>query len=76
MKKDIVTIFRYGRFETMERQAAIKKYAKAVMACDCAEKCRYANILADLSSGASNCVDDEGEYEAYMKQLTRETTNF
>lgn len=57
VRKDIVTVTCYGITEQMERQKAIRFYSDGVLSCDGSEKERYANILAQLTSGLTVCSD-------------------
>lgn len=57
--KKIVTIKCYGDEEKMERKKAIEKFAECIYYSDGSEKCRYANVLADLVTGKDYCWDGE-----------------
>ncbi|MBR0542432.1 MAG: hypothetical protein IJK26_09585 [Clostridia bacterium] len=54
---DTVIIVCYGEEKTANRKEAIKQYAEYVLHSDGSEKCRYANILAQLCLGKARCTD-------------------
>ena len=57
MTNDIVKIICYGQEQEMTRSAAIRKFTEGVLACEGAERDRYANILSDLYCGLTVCTD-------------------
>lgn len=56
MEDGIVMITCYHRTEVTTRSAAIRKYTDGVIACEGAERDRYANILSALLAG-ERCVN-------------------
>lgn len=55
---DMVTITCYGKAETLSREEAIMKYRDCIANSEGAERDRYMNVMAGLTSGEKNITDE------------------